>query len=349
MPRTAAPSAALALLALLVPALAGAATLVVANKSEATVSLVDLATGAVRATLPTPEGPHEVAISPDGERALVGAYGVRGRPGSALVLVDVPGARVVKTIQLAPYGRPHGIQWLADGRRALVTAEADKALLVVDVEQGTVERALVTGAEVSHMVAATLDGSRAFVANIGFGSVTAFDLASGERLAEVKTGEGAEGIAVTPDGSQLWVTNRAADTVTVLDVRTLEPLANLSAPAFPIRAVATPDGKHVLVTCARSGDIAVFETATRTLARRVPLPAAVTQTEGRLFGDQFGSSSVPIGIVVTPDGARAYVAHSNADLISVVDLATFRKTGELRAGKEPDGMGISPLAVRGGS
>jgi hypothetical protein len=42
------------------------ATLVVANKAEATVSLIDLDSGDVVATLGTGEGPHEVGISPDG-------------------------------------------------------------------------------------------------------------------------------------------------------------------------------------------------------------------------------------------------------------------------------------------
>ncbi len=55
-----------ALLASASPAAAG--TLVVANKAEATVSLVDVASGEVVATLPTGAGPHEVAVSPDGGR-----------------------------------------------------------------------------------------------------------------------------------------------------------------------------------------------------------------------------------------------------------------------------------------
>ncbi len=45
-----------------------AATLLAANKSEATVSLFDLPTAQLRATLPTGAGPHEVAVSPDGQR-----------------------------------------------------------------------------------------------------------------------------------------------------------------------------------------------------------------------------------------------------------------------------------------
>ena len=46
--------------------IAEGATLVVANKAEATVALIDLDTGDVVATLGTGEGPHEVGISPDG-------------------------------------------------------------------------------------------------------------------------------------------------------------------------------------------------------------------------------------------------------------------------------------------
>ena len=44
--------------------------------------------------------------------------------------------KVVKTIDLGEYQRPHGLLFLPDGRRALVTAEENRALLVVDAVQG---------------------------------------------------------------------------------------------------------------------------------------------------------------------------------------------------------------------
>jgi hypothetical protein len=62
------------------------------------------------------------------------------------------------------------------------------------------------------------------------------------------------------------------------------------------------------------------------------------------MGD-FGSSSVPIGILVEPGGRRAYVAHANADQITVLDLAAWKPVSTLTAGKEPDGMAWSPLDV----
>lgn len=338
----------LLLSALLLAGSLQAATLIVANKAEATVSLVDLPSGRVAATLPVGVGPHEVAVSPSGRLALIANYGNQGQQGSTLTLIDVPAAKVLKTIDLGEYRRPHGLAWL-DERRALVTSEQNKALLEVDTGEGKVTGAAVTGQEVSHMVAVAPGAPRAFVANIRSGSITAVDLKDRKRISDVATGAGAEGIAVTPDGKQVWVTNREADTVSVIDAASLQILGNLPSASFPIRAEATPDGKHVLVSNARSGDLSVFSVADRKLERRVPLETGSPGKgeEGRLLSELGGS--VPIGIEIAPDGKRAYVAHANADEISIVDLESWKKVGSLTAGKEPDGMGYSKLDVKTGT
>lgn len=322
---------------------APADTLIVANKAEATVSLIDLDTGEVVATLPTGDGPHEVAVSPDGRRAVVADYGTGQAPGSTLTVIDVPEARVVKTLDLGEYRRPHGLVWHAPDR-LYVTAEARKALVEVDPEEGKVRRAFETGQEVSHMVAVTPDGSRAFVANIGSGNVTAIDLETGETLGHVATGEGAEGIAVGAGGERVWVTNRGADTVSAVDAKSLEVVATVEPGSFPIRAEVTPDGKWVLVSNARSGTISVIDAESAEVARTVDLGVEAEDGEGRLL--QFGEGSpVPIGIEIAPDGKRAWVAAANADAVAVLDLTEWKVTGTLTAGKEPDGMGYSPLDV----
>jgi DNA-binding beta-propeller fold protein YncE len=106
------------------------------------------------------------------------------------------------------------------------------------------------------------------------------------------------------------------------------------------------DGRFVLVTNAKSNDLAVYSTEDFVQVGRISFKAASTDTDGRLFSDGFGTSSVPIGIEVVDADKRAYVAHANADGISIVDLEEWRVIGTLSAGKEPDGMGYSPLAVR---
>ena len=317
-------------------------TLVVANKSDATVSLIELDGGTVVATLPTGQYPHEVGISPDGRRALVTNYGNREAPGNSLTMVDLGTPAVLRTLDLGEYQRPHGVVWL-DEKKVVVTAEANRALLIVDVASGRVEKVIDTDQEISHMVAVSPDSKAAFVANIGSDSVTAIDLVAGSRRANVVTGEGAEGVTVA--GDQVWVSNRAADTVTVLSARTLEKLAEFPSVGFPIRAVATPDGSAVLVTHARAGDLAIYRTDDLGKGRRITLGVEMKDVENRLFGDRFGDSSVPIGVLTDRDGRRVWIAHANADLISEHDLASGERRRLLTAGREPDGMGYSPIAV----
>lgn len=272
-----------------------AATLVVANKAEATVSLVDLRSGKVAATLPVGTGPHEVAVSPDGRLALVANYGEK-EPGSTMTLIDIPGAKVVKTIDLGEYRRPHGAVFL-DGRRALVTSELSKAVLEVDVEAGKVVRQIPTGQEITHMVAVSPDHTRAYVANIVSGSMTALNLKEGKAVGTVKTGAGTEGIDVTPDGLQVWITNRE-DAVKVVDAKTLEIIATIPVATFPIRAKVTPDGKRVLVSAVQSGDLVVLSAKERKVEKRIALSE---------------DGPAPVGVIIAPDGKRAWVAHAEGE------------------------------------
>lgn len=331
------------LVGLLLVSNAWSATLVVANKAEATVSLIDLDDGRVAATLATGDGPHEVDVSADGRFALVTNYGRGGQSGNSLTLIDVVNAEVVKTIDLGEYRAPHGVEWVDDGRAA-VTAEDNQALVVVDVERGEIVQAIGTDQQVSHMVALDPDGRRAYTANIGSGSISVLDLVSGERVRNVVTGDGAEGVAVS-SLEHVWVTNRAADTVTVLDGETFTTLKEIASPGFPIRATATPKGQ-VLVTRARAGELVVYDAGTFSEIRTVAFDINSMGAEGRLFGDRFGDSSVPIGVIVDETGELAYVAHANADVITEVDLSSGDVVRLLRAGREPDGMAYSALSPR---
>jgi len=319
------------------------ATLLVANKSDDTVTLIDVPSGDARATLPTGHAPHEVAVSPDGTLAAVSDYGDKEAPGSSLTLIDVPGLRVLRTIDLGRHTRPHGLAWIGNERLA-VTTEGSAHLLLVDPARGTVLQAVPTGQQISHMVAVAPLGNRAFVANIGSGSVTAIDLESGKKLRDIPTGRGAEGLALSPDGEYLWVANREDDTLAVVSAETLEVEADLHCPGYPIRLAFTPDARRVLVSLAGSGEIAVFDAITRKELRRSRLELApVAEAAQRLFGDRFGSSPVPVGLRVAPDGARAYAAATQADMVVVLDPESLEVEGLIRAGHEPDGMGWSAL------
>lgn len=329
-------------------AAADSGTLLVLNKSDNTVSLINVATKTVVATIPTGAGPHEVAVSPNGKIAVIANYGTQQAPGSSLTVIDVAGKKQLKTIDLGEYRRPHGIEWLR-GNEIVVTAEGNKALLIVDIESGKVAAAVTTDQNVSHMVVLARRSNKAFVANIGSGSVTVIDLKTRKKISDLTTGAGAEGIDISPDEKEVWVTNRAANTVSVIDVNTLKILATLESKDFPIRVKFAPGGKHVIVSNARSGDVAIFDAAAKKEIRRVPMrlkPVEAVVISQRIFGGQFGQSPVPVGILVASKLSHAFVANTNADIVTMIDLKTWQVAGRLTAGKEPDGLGYSRVTVK---
>lgn len=342
--------AALAVLLLLMtpPAKSGGAfgTLLVLNKSDNTVSLIDLGSSQTVATVPTGVGPHEAIVSPDGKLAVITNYGAR-TPGNSLTVIDIAGKKAIRTIDLGEYRRPHGIVWLQRAE-VVVTAEANKALLIVNIESGEIKKAIPTGQDVSHMVVVSAKHQKAFVANIGSGSVTVIDLRGGSKVTDINTGAGAEGIDISPNENEVWVSNRAADTISIIDTASLKILGTLESKKFPIRVKFTSNGKHVLVSNAQSGDVVVFDAKARKEIKRVPMEvtaAEASQNSNRLF-TQFGKSPVPVGILVAPKLPLAFVANTNADIVTVIDISSWSIAGRLTAGKEPDGLAYTPLIIR---
>lgn len=312
-------------------------TLVVLNKTDATASFLDAQSGETLAVVGTGIGPHEAAVAPGEKLVVVCDYGAQ-KPGSTLTLIDAERRVPTDRIDLGEYRRPHGIAF-ATAERCYVTCEQNQALIEVDVVARKVVRAIPTEQALSHMVALAPDGSRAFVANIGSGTVSALDLATGKLLAKIECGKGSEGIDVSPDGRNVWVANREADTLSVVDAAGLKETFELAIGDFPIRVKTTPDGRFALISNAQAGEVVVLDAATREVRARIGMGTRTGDAvDERLFGAQFGSSPVPVGILVTPDSKRAFVANTNADAVTVIDLESFTITTRFRAGREPDGL-----------
>ena len=98
------------------------------------------------------------------------------------------------------------------------------------------------------------------------------------------------------------------------------------------------------MSAARSGEVVLFDVADRKELRRAKLDLSnAPDAAQRLFGDRFGESPVPVGIVISPTGDRAWVAATQADAVVVIETRTLRVIGALAAGREPDGMAYSSV------
>ena len=95
---------------------------------------------------------------------------------------------------------------------------------------------------------------------------------------------------------------------------------------------------------ARSGDVAVFDVNSREIVKRIEM-AKGWQPPTDADGNVFSQGPVPIGIMIPPDGKHAYIANTNVNRVTVIDLETLTITGRLTAGLRPDGLAYSPLVL----
>ncbi len=305
--------------------------LLILNKTGGTAWIIDAMTGEKLKEYPTGTAPHEVAVSPDNNIAVITNYGEQ-EPGNSLTVINLEQEKVQKTITLGPYKRPHGIEWFSDNRRVALSAEGGQAVLIVDIEKGTVLSAIETNEKISHMVEIGPEEELLYVTNIGSGSLTAVDLNRGKVLKTVSTaeGEGTEGITFVKKQNEIWVTNRVKNTISVVDARTLQVIQTLQSSSFPIRAETSPNEEFVAVSNARSSDISIFDTESK---KRMEL--ITTLTPGVTQG-------IPIGLTFSNDGNRLFVANSNANQIVVIDTSTWKVMETFETGPTPDGIAFIP-------
>ena len=313
--------------------------LLVGNKSGHTLWLLDLYSGKRLAELPTGIGPHEVEVSPDGRLAVVSNYGERGQAGATLTVVDLASRAVINTIALDAASRPHGLAFI-NSQQIAVTAEGVDQVFVVDLTTGEIVQRFAVAPGLAHMVAAQADPATLWVTNLGTGTLEKLDLSSGEVHGPIVTGDGAEGVAVVAARNEVWVTNRAANTVSVIDTDSLTVVADLPSPGFPIRAAVTPDQRHVLVTNAIANQVRVFDIA----SREVVADVLVADPEAKYRPSLLGTTALPIGLAIEPNGQRAFVAISGGDQVAVIDTASWTVVDRWASGREPDALAVAIAA-----
>ena len=313
-------------------------TLVVSNMNDHTATVLDAATGRVHATLTTGEGPHEVAISRDGRLAVVSNYGVRGKPGSTLTVIDVASAAVARTLRLAGFVRPHGMAFLPGDTLVAVTSEVGQAVLLVDVRDGRVADTLGTRARVSHMVALTADGARAYTSNIPDNTISVIDVRGGDSTRTITVGRIPEGIAVTPDGREVWVGSNRDSTVVVVDAARGVVIDTLRGFGMPYRIVVTPDGRLAVISDPVKGEVRVVSVADRKDRFRIAVPADSLVATAEVPG-----SPSPEGVAVSRDSRWAFVTLQGRNRVITIDLGRGAIVAYAPTGTWSDGIGYSPV------
>lgn len=238
----------------------------------------------------------------------------------ALTVIDLESLTVTGTLPTCK--RPRHMQLMPDRKHLIVACGDGNAADVIDIAARKSVRRLNLGDD-PEAFDLSPDGKTLYVSNEDEGALSFIDVASGKIKASVPVGKEPEGVKVSPDGRTVWVTSEVANLVHVIDTASAKVVRNVKVGARPRRFALTPDGSQLWVSNEMDASVSVLSTRDYSLIGTI---------EFKLPGAR-STDITPVGLTMTRDGKRAFVALGRANHVAFVDVATRKVTDLVLVGK----------------
>src|SRR5215468_4588601 len=300
--------------------------LLVANKAEHTLGLIDPAAGKQVATVDVGGVTgHEVIASPDGRLAYVPIYGnsgvgLPGTDGSTLAVIDIASRKVVGNVGFGHGVRPHCPLINPKDKKLYVTTEIDQAVTIIDPTTLKVVAKIPTGTPESHMLAITRDGRRGYTANVGPGSVSVLDLEGRKTIATIPVAGKVQRIALSVDDKLVFTADQTKPQLAVIDTATNKVKTWVPLPDQGYGAAPTPDGRWLVVALRTGNHVAVVDLKAMKVAHTIDVPA------------------VPQEVLISPDGKIAYVSCDASHKVAAIRTSDWKVDKLIDAGPSADGL-----------
>ena len=297
--------------------------LLVSLNGDRHVAVIDPITQDVLAKLPSPQGPHEITVSPDATLAYVADSG--GGPntprGNSIVVLDLRTLSVRRTLKTCD--SPHDTRVSRNGRTLWVACAPAKAIMELDAATGAVRKAWDTKLDGGWFVEITPDDRKIFVPHLEGKALSMID----RRTSQVRTlvsGKTIFGVTASPTGSEVWISDADENKLSVVNAATGNLTASITLGTAKkdesgfSRLRFTPNGERVVVV--RGSEFVIVDAKRRSIVSTIQLPHA-----GKV-------------VTVSGDSRHAFVSHPGADRVSVINLLNGSVERTFLVGKQPDGI-----------
>ncbi|MCR5868852.1 PQQ-dependent catabolism-associated beta-propeller protein [Aquincola sp. J276] len=259
-----------------------------------------------------------LALACAGAAAQGTAY-VSSEKDDALTLIDLGTLTVKGTVATCKRGRH---MMLTPQRQLLVACTDSNAADLIDPASNKSVRRIPLGDE-PEAFDLSPDGKTIYVSNEDDGEASFIDFASGKKLKSVKVGGEPEGVKVSADGKLVYVTSEVANLVHAIDVASGKIVKNIKAGKRPRRMAFTPDGQQLWITNELDATVSIVSTATHEVTHTLKFEVKGARAE----------DITPVGIQMSADGKRAFVALGRANHVAFVDVAARKVTDLVLVGK----------------
>ena len=300
--------------------------LIVANKGEQTMGIIDPETGRQLATVP--EGGvtgHELIASPDGRTAYVPIYGNSGvgKPGTDgtnMVAIDIASRKVIGNLDFGKGVRPHCPLFGPKNGLLYVTTELNQTVSIIDPKSLKIIGAVPTGAPESHMLIISHDGKRGYTANVGPGTVSVLDLEAKKTIAIIPVSKTTQRIAISNDDRWVFTADQTSPRLAVIDTANNTVKQWVDLPGSAYGTAPTPDGRWLVAAIQKTNQVAVVDLQTMKVAHVIDVP------------------KIPQEVLVRPDNKVAYVSCDVSGQVAEISLTDWKVSRLIAAGKSVDGL-----------
>lgn len=262
--------------------------LVTANRDGADVTVFDIAGNKVVKHIPIGKNPEFVRVK--GSFAFVtyepsSKGGPPPKPGAAeakdddddepkvpakIAIVDLKRLKVIRTITSGP--ETEGIEFTPDGKRMLVTNEADNTVTVHNIKTGKLLKTIDTHkhGDRPRGIKVSPDGST-YVVTLEYGDklmVLDKDL---NFVKTVPTGKTPYGVSFDRAGNRLFVAASKEKQLQVFDAKTFEQIKAIPTADRCWHFTFSPDDSKILLACGRSDNVLVFDANSYEKLKELPI------------------------------------------------------------------------------
>jgi PQQ-dependent catabolism-associated beta-propeller protein len=277
---------------------AGAASgrIFVTNEQGDSVSVIDVASHEVIATVPVGKRPRGIGLAPDASAVYVAVSGdnviavldprtlevtrrfasgddpeafavhqnghiyISNEEDAKASVLDPASGEVVAEIEVGI--EPEGVAISPDGTRAIVTSESTNMLHIIAIPAHTIENNILVGAR-PRAATFSADSKLAYATSEISGEVKKVDVATGEILGRVPLGDDQakpKDVLLSRDGERLFVAGGRANRVFILDARSLGIIKAIPVGKRVWGLALSRDGTRLYSTDGADHQVSVIDT-----------------------------------------------------------------------------------------
>jgi YVTN family beta-propeller protein len=305
---------------------ATAGSLLVTNKGDHTLTIIDPVSGRQIANIDE-QGVtgHELIASPDGKTAYVPIYGNSGvgKPGTDgthMVVIDLEKHEVTGSVDFGGGVRPHCPMFGPKDGLLYVTTELRNSVTIIDPKTLKIAGTIPTGQAESHMLAISHDGTRGYTANVGPGTVSVLDMVHRKTLRIIPISKETQRISVSVDDKLVFTSDQRAPRLAVIDAKTMKVVHWVALPGTGYGSAPTQDGRWLVLAVPPANVVAVVDLKTMKVAHTVAVPKA------------------PQEVLLAPDGKTAYVSCDSSHTVAAISTSDWKVEKLIPAGRGVDGL-----------